>query len=317
MAENFHSIRERAAQFARKGQLKRAVQEYEKLIKLQPSDARTLHQFGELLARAGQNDRAVEIFLEAAAAHRKAGFAERAVAVLKQALALDPLRLEANLALAEALLAKQFERDAAASLLKAADALAAANLPEREIELLQRAVELLPNDTRCKVRLGRALKKQGRQEEARELIFSVSTQQEPPQEEPPPPAAPAPVAPQPPPEKESQSPLEAATEHLQHHRLPEAQTLLEQLLRENSGNLQVLELLAECHLRAGKPRMALPLCKRLARLAKRKGDERRLRWALDRVNELSRSALPPPLAGGDRPDESPEVAENGEEDTSG
>ena len=319
MAEDIHSIRERAAQFARKGQLKRAVQEYEKLLKLQSPDARTLHQFGELLARAGQKERAVEIFLEAAAAHRQAGFSERAVAVLKQALSLDPLRLDANLALAEAFLAKQFERDAASALLKAADALAEAKLPEKEIELLQRAVQLLPGDTQCKVRLGRALRKTGRQEEARDLIFSVSGQKEPePAEapEPAPPAQPAPAVDRSPPEKKPKSPLEQAAEQLRQNRLPEAQQLLEQLLRENSGNLQVLELLAECHLRAGKPRLALPICKRLARLAKRKGDERRMRWALEWVNELSRSAAPPPLAANDRADEAV-PAENEEEDTSG
>ncbi len=318
MAEDIHSIRERAAQFARKGQLKRAVQEYEKLLKLQPADARTLHQFGELLARDGKKDRAIETFLQAAAAHRKAGFSDRAVAVLKQALSIDPLRLDANLALAEALLAKQFERDAVSALFKAADALAQAGQADKEIELLQRAVGLLPTDTQCKVRLGRLLRKQGRQDEARELIFSVAEQmQEEPQPQEPPEPSPQPApAPEPPKEIKPPSPLEQAAAHIEQNRLEEAEQLLEQLLKESSGNLQVLQLLADCYLQAGKPRLAVPICKRLARLAKRKGDERRTGWALDKLSSLSSSIVPPPLAGKET---APSLSETSseEEDTSG
>lgn len=84
-----------------KGQLPRAVKDYEELVKLDPKDLRNRQKLAELYSRARMTAEAIEAFEKVAGAYVENGYLLKAIAVYKQAQRLDPARISISLKLAE------------------------------------------------------------------------------------------------------------------------------------------------------------------------------------------------------------------------
>ena len=90
-----------ARKFVDKGQIDKAVKEYLRVVKEDPKDVRVWLKIGDLYAKQGSKQDASETYLKVARFYEEQGFAEKAVAVYKQVLKLDPRLVDVNLKLAD------------------------------------------------------------------------------------------------------------------------------------------------------------------------------------------------------------------------
>ncbi len=90
MAINKRKVLEAARKYAQKGSQTKALKEFEKVLKLDPRDARLRLEMGDAHRRWGNIAKAVETYVKVAEQYMKEGFDARAVAVYKQIHNLDP-----------------------------------------------------------------------------------------------------------------------------------------------------------------------------------------------------------------------------------
>ncbi len=84
-----------------RGQVDKAIREYEKVLSMDDRDPRIRHKYGELLARKGRAGEAMEEFRWVAAYYEQGGFYPKAIAVYKQMLGMEPDKIDVHLHLGE------------------------------------------------------------------------------------------------------------------------------------------------------------------------------------------------------------------------
>jgi tetratricopeptide (TPR) repeat protein len=324
MGEKTQVIKDRASKFAKKGQNKKAIKEYEKLAERKPGEPRTLHRLAELWARENAKTKAIDLFLQAAEGYSSAGFADRSVAVLKQALSLDSARLDVTLRLADYFVKQGFERDAVYHLLKASSVFEKLGKEKKRLQVLQKAVELAPGDIDAHMQLARLHVKAGRKNKARGEFVRAADEL-----------------------KKAGRMDEFATiaekaielgevDPVLHHSLAEcylsrkecekALLLLDRQMQVRSDDLRSLELTAEAHIGMDRPNRAVRVLKRLVRLARRKGENQRAEAAMDTLADIAPGASvtdprgapkppPPPVAEPPPPVDSLDETSFEDEDT--
>lgn len=90
-----------AQKHIQKGAFRKAIQEYERIIREAPDDVRVLMKIGDLYVRDGAVREAVRTYTEVADYYVANGFFLKAVAVYKQVLQLNPTSLDPRIRLAE------------------------------------------------------------------------------------------------------------------------------------------------------------------------------------------------------------------------
>ncbi|HUJ78806.1 MAG TPA: tetratricopeptide repeat protein [Nitrospiria bacterium] len=101
MAVDRSTLIQNAQRFTARGQIDKAIEEWQKLVSQTPQDGNLYNTIGDLYLKKNDNHHAVETFLLAAAAFERAGFALKTIAVYKKILKVDPSNLEVNLKLAD------------------------------------------------------------------------------------------------------------------------------------------------------------------------------------------------------------------------
>jgi len=291
--ENIRDVKERATRFAKKGQIKKAIKEYQELARLQPDDARTIQRLGELFARAKDKGQSVDHYLKAADAYSKAGFADRAVAVLKQALAVDPTRLDANLRLAAEYMVKGLDHEAVSHLVRAAGVFEVEGRKDDELEVLRHATKLSPGDVDGHMNLARlyvrreelekardefmraadGLKSAGRLEEfitVAEKIIQIGG---------------APV----------ETHLTLAQCYIDTKQWDKVQPVLVHPINVQSDDFRTLDLSAQGFIGLDQPEKAAAVYKRMARTSRLKGDDQAAQDAQEKLDQLQKTLAPPPV----------------------
>ncbi|MGE0550552.1 MAG: tetratricopeptide repeat protein [Kofleriaceae bacterium] len=90
-----------ARKFVDKGQIDKAVKEYLRIVSEDPKDVRVWLKIGDLYAKKGAKQDAIETYQKVARFYHEQGFFQKAVAVYKQILKLDPRLVDVILSLAE------------------------------------------------------------------------------------------------------------------------------------------------------------------------------------------------------------------------
>src|SRR3954470_9248053 len=90
-----------ARKFVDKGQIDKAVKEYLRIVQEDPKDVRVWLKIGDLYAKKGAKQDAIETYLKVARFYHEQGFFLKAVAVYNQILKLDPRLVDVILKLAE------------------------------------------------------------------------------------------------------------------------------------------------------------------------------------------------------------------------
>lgn len=296
MAEPRESVMERAGKYLQKGQKKRALREYEKLLAREPDDVRTMRRVADLCAQQGDPGRAVELYLRVAADLEGDGFNDRAASIYKQVLLIDQGNLEANLHLADAYVEMGFEGDALTLLQSAASHYQAEGRLSEQLEVAQRLVEIGPENADARIRLARlyarckqhdrawdqfslgalALHAAGRIDEFVEVAERIVRVGHP----------------------DAVLLNALARVHLQRNQPERALERLRAAYRAEPANPDTLDMLAEVFLRMGQPGKAVASYKQMAGILEQRGEGTRVEeaWrcvlAITPDDEEARARLP-------------------------
>ena len=166
MAINKNKINDNALKYIQKGQIKKAIKEYEKILAEEPNDVRTLLKKGDLLVRVGEKDPAVETYLKVATTYSLQGFHLKSVAVFKQILKIDEKRMEVNLRLADEYQNLGIIGDAITHLQSVVVQYETQGKTKESLEILQRMVELDPENVASRIKLAELFSREGMTEDA-------------------------------------------------------------------------------------------------------------------------------------------------------
>jgi tetratricopeptide (TPR) repeat protein len=101
VAFNKEKVMDAARRFVDKGQIDKAVKEYLRIVHEDPKDVRVWLKIGDLYAKKGAKQDAIETYLKVARFYHDQGFLHKSVAVYKQIVKLDPRLVDVILKLAE------------------------------------------------------------------------------------------------------------------------------------------------------------------------------------------------------------------------
>jgi tetratricopeptide (TPR) repeat protein len=166
LAPNKRKILETARKLAQKGAKEKALKEYQKLVKLDPKDAKLRLEIGDAHRRWGQVEEAIETYSKVAEQYTKEGFDARAVAVFKQILNLDPNRFESYQPLAELYERMGLTAEAINSLQTAADGFHKQGKKREALDLLRKMATIDPTNTTSRIKVAELLRQEELHEEA-------------------------------------------------------------------------------------------------------------------------------------------------------
>ena len=150
---NKNTFIENALKYIQKGQLDRAVREYQRALELDPRDIRLRHKLGELLARKGDRIEALKELGMVAEAFARDGFHLKAVAVYKQQLKLRPDLLDVHLKLGELYRQLSLTSEALEHYRYAVRELEAQGNFHDALAVYEKIAELAPDDLQIRIRL--------------------------------------------------------------------------------------------------------------------------------------------------------------------
>ncbi|MBN2804345.1 MAG: tetratricopeptide repeat protein [Deltaproteobacteria bacterium] len=154
MAINKSKITAGAQKYASKGQLEKAIVEYQKILKVEPDDIRTCLKIGDLYTKMGQRGSATNAYLKVASQYRKSGFHLKAVAVYKQILKLDPLLANVYEMLGDAYISLGLTSEALIQFEQLADLAKKQGKNKLLLDSLFRIINIDENNIPIRIRIG-------------------------------------------------------------------------------------------------------------------------------------------------------------------
>ncbi len=152
-------IRE-AQKYLAKGQIDKAISEWEKLISGSP-DGNAFNTIGDLYLKKGDKKSAVESFLKAANYFRQEGFSLKAVALYKKVLNVNTTDADALYALGELSEEKGLATDAIKYYLATADSLSKEGKKDRLLDIYQKILSLSPSNVPLRNKVAEIFLKEG------------------------------------------------------------------------------------------------------------------------------------------------------------
>ena len=148
LAINKRKILQSAQKHVQKGNLEKAVADYQKVCKADPKDTSVRLKLGDLYLKLGRSADATDAYRKVAEQFMNEGFDAKAVALYKQITKLDPKCHEVSVPLAELYQRMGLINDAMAALQTAADAAHKDGDKDEALALLRRMAALDPANTR-------------------------------------------------------------------------------------------------------------------------------------------------------------------------
>src|SRR5262245_53995232 len=155
-----------ARKFVDKGQIDKAVKEYLRIVHEDPKDVRVWLKIGDLYAKKGAKQDAIETYLKVARYYQDQGFFTKAVAVYKQILKLDPRLVEVNLKLAELYRQLGLMSDAMQHFESVAAHFHREGKTKEALATVRQLVDLDPENVATRIKLAELYSKEGLVEEA-------------------------------------------------------------------------------------------------------------------------------------------------------
>ncbi len=160
-----------AERYVKQGKLQNAVADYEKILAEDPKDLTVMNTVGDLYARIGNVEKATDFFRKIGDAYASEGFTVRAIAIYKKLTKQNPAALSAVLKLGELYTQQGLYNDARAQFMLVAEQHVRNNEFPQAAAVLQKTLELDPENTSLQTRLAGLYVKIGRPAEARDLYF--------------------------------------------------------------------------------------------------------------------------------------------------
>lgn len=148
-----------AQKFLAKGQIDKAISEFEKI--LDSEDGNIYNTLGDLYLKKGDTKKAVEIYHRGARIFRDQGFYDKAKAIYKKLLNINPSDYRATLALGELSEEKGLTPEAIKYYLIVADILAKEKKKDELVEIYQKILNLSPSNLQMRVKVADIFYKEG------------------------------------------------------------------------------------------------------------------------------------------------------------
>lgn len=171
---NKQKVLNAAEKFVQQGKLPNAITEYEKILKADPKDLTVMNTVGDLHARLGNNEKAVECFKSVGDAYASQGFTVKAIAMYKK-LAKLKSSLESVLRLAELYTQQGLFNDARAQYLQVAEEFLREGQLEQAVRIFQKTLEMDPENVAMRTRLAEVYVRLNKKTEAWQ-IFSAAAE---------------------------------------------------------------------------------------------------------------------------------------------
>jgi len=162
-----------AEKFVQQGKLQNAIAEYEKVLKADPKELTVSNTIGDLYARLGQSDKAVESFKSVGDAYAAQGFTVKAIAMYKKLTKLKPT-LESVLRLAELYTQQGLFNDARAQYLQVAEEFLRSGELEQAVRIFQKTLEMDPENVAMRTRLAEVYVRLNKKTEAWQLFAAAA-----------------------------------------------------------------------------------------------------------------------------------------------
>ena len=162
-----------AEKFVQQGKLPNAIAEYEKVLKADPKELTVSNTIGDLYARLGQADKAVESFKSVGDAYATQGFTVKAIAMYKKLTKLKPT-LESVLRLAELYTQQGLFNDARAQYLQVAEEFLRSGELEQAVRIFQKTLEMDPENVAMRTRLAEVYVRLNKKTEAWQLFAAAA-----------------------------------------------------------------------------------------------------------------------------------------------
>jgi tetratricopeptide (TPR) repeat protein len=142
-----------AQRFMARGQIDKAIEEWQKLVSLTPQDGNLYNTIGDLYLKKNDTHHAIETFLLAATAFERAGFALKTIAVYKKILKVDPSCLEVNLKLADLNAERGLTGNAIEDYLRVAKEYGRKGKIQEALEIYRKIANFDPSNTNIRLKL--------------------------------------------------------------------------------------------------------------------------------------------------------------------
>src|SRR2546426_2061631 len=162
-----------AEKFVQQGKLPNAIAEYEKILKADPKDLTVANTVGDLYARLGEVDKAINCFKSVGDAYATQGFTVKAIAMYKKLTKLKPA-LDGVLRLAELYTQQGLFNDARAQYLQVAEEFLRAGELEQAVRIFQKTLEMDPENTAMRMKLAEVYIRLGKKTEAWEIFAAAA-----------------------------------------------------------------------------------------------------------------------------------------------
>jgi len=143
------------------GRINQAINEYLKILKIDPQDVLILNTVGDLSLRQGRVAEANRMFLQVAENYAHNNFLLKSIAVYKKVLNTDPRNLEVNTLLASLYARQGMNVDACSQYLFLADLCTSEGKPAESLEAFEKVVEIDPLNSTIQLKLAEAYLAQG------------------------------------------------------------------------------------------------------------------------------------------------------------
>lgn len=173
MSSDKSSIIEKAQKLAAKGQIDKAIEEWQKLIAETPNDGNIYNTIGDLHLKANHTKEAIAAYLKAADAFRGAGFELKSIAVFKKIVKVDPTRMDVYEKLADVHAERGLVANAAEDYLKVAKHYAKEGDMQSSIAVYRKLANLDPKNFAVRQKLAEICQKWGLAKEAIEEYSKV------------------------------------------------------------------------------------------------------------------------------------------------
>ncbi len=160
-----------AQRYAAKGQIDKAIKEWEKVVSLHPNDGNIHNTIGDLLLRKNEMENAIECFFKAAGLFKSEGFALKAMALYKKVLNLDPERIQALVLLAEINAERGLIGNSNENYLSAADLYIKKGSVDKAVELYEKIMLLSPSNFLLYIRIADLYAKIGLASDAKKVYL--------------------------------------------------------------------------------------------------------------------------------------------------
>jgi pilus assembly protein FimV len=165
---------ESALKFLNQGKVAQAIGEYQQILRHDPKDQATLMTVGDLFARQGDMGPAVEYFERLAQVYLSDGFNSKAIAIYKKIAKLAPAELAPLERLADLYVQQGVLSEARPLFLQIAEAHLKANHAPKAVEVLQRLLDVEPDNPRVQMRLAELYNVMGQKKEAAQVYYNYA-----------------------------------------------------------------------------------------------------------------------------------------------